>query len=220
MIRSRDGAQPDHKYTMPKYVFTYFDGRGRGEPGRMLFAVAGVPFEDKRISQEEWPALKSKTPSGSMPLLEVDGQILTQSMVIFRHLARCFGLDGDNLLDKARVDEIVEYLVEVKTAGFKLLFPPTDPEALKKVKEDFQTALEKSCGQIERIMSCNKASDGWAVGKKMSAADVMLFEAFESALSKDAAVLDKFPKIKACRQKVQECKKMKEYLANRKNTPF
>lgn len=48
-----------HKYTMPKYVFTYFDGRGRGEPGRMLFAVAGVPFEDKRISQEEWPALKS-----------------------------------------------------------------------------------------------------------------------------------------------------------------
>lgn len=37
------------------------------------------------------------------------------------------GLDGDNLLDKARVDEIVEYLVEVKTAGFKLLFPPTDP---------------------------------------------------------------------------------------------
>lgn len=54
----------------------------------------------------------------------------------------------------------------------------------------------------------------------MSAADVMLFEAFESALSKDAAVLDKFPKIKACRQKVQECKKMKEYLANRKNTPF
>lgn len=54
----------------------------------------------------------------------------------------------------------------------------------------------------------------------MSAADVMLFEAFESALSKDAAVLDKFPKIKACRQKVQESKKMKEYLAKRKNTPF
>lgn len=37
------------------------------------------------------------------------------------------GLDGDNLLDKARVDEIVEYLVEVKTAGFKVLFAPTDP---------------------------------------------------------------------------------------------
>lgn len=54
----------------------------------------------------------------------------------------------------------------------------------------------------------------------MSAADVMLFESFESSLSQDAALLDKFPKIKACRQKVQDCKKMKEYLAKRKQTPF
>lgn len=130
------------------------------------------------------------------------------------------GLDGDNLLDKARVEEIVEYLVEVKTAGFKVAFAPKEPEAQKKAKEDFQSTLEKSCGQIERIMSCNKASDGWAVGKKMSAADVMLFESFESSLSQDAALLDKFPKIKACRQKVQDCKKMKEYLAKRKQTPF
>lgn len=37
------------------------------------------------------------------------------------------GLDGDNLLDKARVEEIVEYLVEVKTAGFKVAFAPKEP---------------------------------------------------------------------------------------------
>nr|XP_022338768.1 glutathione S-transferase-like [Crassostrea virginica] len=205
---------------MPKYVFTYFDGRGRGEPARMLFAVAGVAFEDRRISQEEWPALKPKTPSGSMPLLEVDGQTLTQSLVIFRHLARIFGLDGDNLLDKARVDEIVEYLVEIKTQGFKLLFPPKEEDALKKVKEDFSSTFQKSCTQIERIMACNKATDGWAVGKKMSAADVMMYEVFESSLMQDATLLDKFPKIKACRQKVQTCKKMEEYLGKRKQTPF
>lgn len=29
-------------------------------------------------------------------------------------------------MDKARVDEIVEYLVEIKTQGFKLLFPPKE----------------------------------------------------------------------------------------------
>lgn len=44
--------------TMPKYVYTYFDARARGEPGRMLFAAAGVPFQDRRLTQEEWPALK------------------------------------------------------------------------------------------------------------------------------------------------------------------
>lgn len=33
-----------------------------------------------------------ETPSGSLPYLEIDGTITTQSLVIFRHLARCFGM--------------------------------------------------------------------------------------------------------------------------------
>ncbi|XP_061162401.1 glutathione S-transferase 1-like [Saccostrea echinata] len=205
---------------MPKYVFTYFDGRGRGEPGRMLFAVAGIPFEDRRIKQEDWPALKPKTPGGSLPVLEIDGQPITQSLVIFRHIARTLGLDGQNLLDKARVEEIVEYLVEVKAAGFKVFFGPKDEESQKKLKEDYMAALEKSCTQIERIMSCNKSSDGWAVGNKISFADIMLYEAFESTVENHPTALDKFPKVKACRQKVKSNKKVQEYLSKRKETPF
>ena len=33
---------------------TYFDVYGKGEPLRMLFAKAGVAFEDERISFEKW----------------------------------------------------------------------------------------------------------------------------------------------------------------------
>lgn len=43
---------------MPKYRLTYFNGRGRAEVTRLMFALAGVEFEDKRIQGEEWPALK------------------------------------------------------------------------------------------------------------------------------------------------------------------
>jgi len=32
---------------------------GHGEPIRILFAVAKQPYVDKRISMEEWPALKN-----------------------------------------------------------------------------------------------------------------------------------------------------------------
>lgn len=44
---------------MPSYKLTYFDVRGRGEPTRLIFKAAGVEFEDKRVTFEEWGALKA-----------------------------------------------------------------------------------------------------------------------------------------------------------------
>lgn len=32
----------------------YFDSRGRAEPIRMLYALAGEPLIDERVSMEEW----------------------------------------------------------------------------------------------------------------------------------------------------------------------
>lgn len=48
----------------PKYVLTYFDVRGRGEVTRLLFKVAGVEFEDKRLTFEEWGKEKENMKSG------------------------------------------------------------------------------------------------------------------------------------------------------------
>lgn len=44
---------------MPSYKLTYFDIRGRGEPARLVFKAAGKEFEDKRVTFEEWGALKA-----------------------------------------------------------------------------------------------------------------------------------------------------------------
>ena len=45
---------------MPSYKLTYFNAPARGEVSRMLFNLAGVPFEDKRIAFEEWAAMKKR----------------------------------------------------------------------------------------------------------------------------------------------------------------
>ena len=37
---------------------TYFNGKGRAEPARLILAQAGVEYEDIRIEFNEWPALK------------------------------------------------------------------------------------------------------------------------------------------------------------------
>lgn len=42
----------------PKYKLIYFDVRAVGEPIRLIFAYAKVPYEDKRIPFKEWPAIK------------------------------------------------------------------------------------------------------------------------------------------------------------------
>ena len=43
---------------MPNYKLTYFNGRGRAELIRLIFAQAGVEYEDNRIVKEQWMELK------------------------------------------------------------------------------------------------------------------------------------------------------------------
>ena len=44
---------------MTTYKVVYFDARGRAEIIRLIFAVAGVKYEDVRIAKEDWPAKKT-----------------------------------------------------------------------------------------------------------------------------------------------------------------
>ena len=43
---------------MPTYKLYYFHARGFGEIIRLLFAQAGVEYEDIRFEKEQWPAHK------------------------------------------------------------------------------------------------------------------------------------------------------------------
>ncbi|GMT22817.1 hypothetical protein PFISCL1PPCAC_14114, partial [Pristionchus fissidentatus] len=94
--------------TMPSYKLTYYDARGRAEIARQLFHLGGVAFEDKRISQEDWPAIKKSMPFAQIPVLEVDGKPLPQSYAIYRYLAKEFGFAGKTSFEAAWVDAIAD----------------------------------------------------------------------------------------------------------------
>ena len=73
---------------MPRLKLSYFDFQGgRGEPARLALAIGGIPFEDDRVSTD-WAKRKGQTPFGSLPVLDVDGQIVTQSNAINRYVGK------------------------------------------------------------------------------------------------------------------------------------
>uniref|UniRef100_A0A1I7TDA8 glutathione transferase n=1 Tax=Caenorhabditis tropicalis TaxID=1561998 RepID=A0A1I7TDA8_9PELO len=76
---------------MVHYKLTYFNARGLAEISRQLFHLAGVEFEDHRLTEEEFAALKPNLPTGQVPILYIDNVPFSQSTAFARYLARKFG---------------------------------------------------------------------------------------------------------------------------------
>ena len=65
---------------------TYFSGGGRAEGIRAMLAHASFKFEDNRVTGEQFGAMKSSLPLGSLPIWEEDGFTIVQSSAILRSL--------------------------------------------------------------------------------------------------------------------------------------
>ena len=102
---------------MSTYKLTYFNGRGRAEVSRLIFAAAGQKYEDVRVEEGQWPSLKSQMPLGQIPVLEVDGTKLPQSAAIARFLAKQFQLAGKDNLEQAKVDAVADTIGDILTAS-------------------------------------------------------------------------------------------------------
>jgi glutathione S-transferase len=100
---------------MPTYKLTYFAARGRAELVRVLFHYTGTPFEDVQLKREAWMEFKEsgKTPFGLLPILEVDGTVLSSSEAIVCYIAEVFGLDGDTPLERARCRMVLDSLNDI-----------------------------------------------------------------------------------------------------------
>ena len=70
---------------MPTLKLTYFPSKGRAEPIRLAFYIGGVPFVDERITGAQFIKTKESLPFQQLPVLTVDGKIISQSMGIFRY---------------------------------------------------------------------------------------------------------------------------------------
>jgi len=158
---------------MAKLVLTYFDfDGGRGEAARLVMHIAGIAFEDKRIAGKDWPALRDKTPFQSMPVLEADGKLITQSNTINRYLGKLAGLYPKDDWQAALVDEVMDAVEDISTKIGNTV--ALEGEAKKTAREALAAGpIPRFLQQIEARL---KAGGGeWFVEKRLTIADLKCF---------------------------------------------
>jgi len=200
--------------TMSKKIkFTYFDGFGRGELSRLILAYAGVAYEDVRIKMAEWPALKATMPLGVMPVLDYDGEIISQSKTIARFLAKEFGIAGKTNLQQAKADMIVDCVTDIEIARYKWCFA-TDPSFKQAEKKAFENEhLPRFLGQMLTVL--NQGKGKFMTGDELTWADIAIANLMDLCLIDVNIDKGKFQKLYSLKNQVSEVPNIKKYLATR-----
>jgi glutathione S-transferase len=157
---------------MTSYKLSYFDvDGGRAEPIRLAFHIGGIAFEDERLSFPQFGEMRGSTRFNSVPVLEMDGQTVTQSNSILRYVGRQAGLYPQDSLQQLYCDEpmdAVEDLMHYVVATF-----PLKGEALKAAREKlvagWLTTYVKGLGQL-----LERGGDYFADGR-LTVADLKVF---------------------------------------------
>jgi len=204
---------------MPTWKYTYFNGRGRGETPRLCFAAGGIKFEDNRVEFKDWPELKPSTPWGSLPVLEVDGKAIGQSMTIARYVAREAGLTGKNSMEQALIDSVVDTVTDLREKMVEAHFKPEDQKPAAQ-KDLMQKVIPGTLPNLEKLAAANKEKSGFFVGSKMSLADVHFFAILEVLKSQAPDVLAAYPTLKKIFDNVAADPKIAEYVKKRPETSF
>ncbi|CAJ0575007.1 unnamed protein product, partial [Mesorhabditis spiculigera] len=203
---------------MPIYRLTYFDAMGRAEPSRLLFALAEVEFEDKRIAARDWPQVKSTVPWGQLPLLEVDDRSLSHCRAIERFLAKRFGFSGKDEWEEAKVDELVMGVEELLGKMQPWLDESNTTAKINLLKKLVEEVIHPFLVLYEDFL--DKNGSGFLVGSQITLADLVVYHVVSFLDQKiiPRQVTAKFPKLCTFTRKIQAMPRIKTWLEARPKT--
>jgi glutathione S-transferase len=157
---------------MPAPKLTYFDSPvSRGEECRLAFFVAGADFEDNRISQDAWPALKPTTPFGALPILEMPGKpAVSQSNAILAHIGRRHGLLPADDWEALRLESLLSAVEELREAIARTFGIRDADELARKRAALVEGPIKTWAANMEK-----QVVGPFAGGAAISVADIKLF---------------------------------------------
>ncbi|KDO29162.1 hypothetical protein SPRG_05406 [Saprolegnia parasitica CBS 223.65] len=157
----------------PTLKLSYFDMAGRAELTRLALYVADIPFEDERLTGEQFAARKQSLPFKQLPTLTVNGNVLAQSHAMARYAASLGGLyPAADPLAAYRVDEILAASQDVLDALIVAAFSRDAAAKPALIKDLVETKLPTMLPCIEaRLTSSGK----YFLGDTLTLADLELY---------------------------------------------
>eukprot|EP01061_Rhynchopus_euleeides_P023613 TRINITY_DN38368_c0_g1_i1.p1 TRINITY_DN38368_c0_g1~~TRINITY_DN38368_c0_g1_i1.p1 ORF type:complete len:215 (+),score=88.49 TRINITY_DN38368_c0_g1_i1:165-809(+) len=202
---------------MPQYRFTFLPLPGLGELVRLSAVLADVELEENTVDFTEWKEeVKPRVEPRQLPLLEVDGTMVGQTLAQFRYFGRLAGLYPEDPLMALNVDEFIDNLLEIHAPLLTSMG----------LKGDEKRLFRESAGSpggtvykwVEHIDSC-LAGREYAVGDSFTLADVAAFVILPSLRSGffdgiPPNCLTPFENIAAHHDRIARLPKVKAYYAN------
>lgn len=134
--------------------------------------IGKIPFEDERISKDQWKDVRDKMPFKALPVLTVDGTPMAQSQAMERYLGKLGGLYPSDPFTAFKVDEVMDTVLDVWWKLYENM--GDDKEKFRKSRENFvKVEMPKLIGGLEKKLELY-GKGPWAVGDKVGNADVSI----------------------------------------------
>nr|NP_001187810.1 glutathione S-transferase class-mu 28 kda isozyme [Ictalurus punctatus]ADO29151.1 glutathione S-transferase class-mu 28 kda isozyme [Ictalurus punctatus] len=201
----------------------YFNIRGRGELIRMILYAANKDFEDVRVTENQWPSLKSQMPFGQLPVLEMTPQgdagdkiTLTESMAIARLLARELDLYGNTVNEVYLIERVNSLTSALQEEIYRLHLKKAE-DAERHVKMDH---LNEYFEAIEDMLKITTTK--FIAGSNVTMADLQIINLLDT-LNKCLGNMqvDCKPRLEKIKTDVlNDRPSLGKYLRSRPNTDF
>ena len=194
----------------------------RAEVLRVSLFIKDIPFEDVRVSREEFVHLiktgflpnNKKAPFHQLPVIEVGGKIIGQTGAIARYCGKASNLYSDDMLKAAKIDQIIDAATDITN----IVSPTIREKDQDKKMEDRKVLVNKLLPRWFRYLENLLSEDDseWFV-EKMSIADIAIWRLLGWLTSGiidgiPTSIVDDFPKLKNVHHQVHTHPKVQEWM--------
>jgi len=196
----------------------------RAEVLRVSLFIGNIPFDDVRISREEFREViitgklrnSMLVPFHQLPVLEIEGKILGQTGAIARFCGKLSDLYPQNNFLAAKVDQIIDAATDITN-----LVSPTVREKDEKIKKEKREKLANILlprwfNYLENILK-NEKDSVWFVENKLSIADIAMWRLLGWLKSGildgiPTTICDDYPKLNNIYAEVHKHPKVQEWM--------